>query len=91
VLQKLENAERSIVHAHHTDPFFQAFLDDYYLYCDGNIPLLFTENETNNARLFAGTNAGPYVKDGINNYLLHGQQDASIRLKQGQKSPRIIN
>ncbi|HEY8159104.1 MAG TPA: glucosidase [Methylobacter sp.] len=76
VLQKLENAERSIVHALHTDPLFQEFLDDYYLYCDGKIPLLFTENETNNARLFAGENASPYVKDGINNFLVQGQQDA---------------
>jgi hypothetical protein len=76
VLQKLENAERSIVQAHHTDPFFQDFLDDYYLYCDGNVPLLFTENESNKARLFAETNASPYVKDGINNFLVHGQQDA---------------
>jgi len=60
VLQKLDHAERSIVQTHHTDPLFQAFLDDYYLYCDGKVPLLFTENETNNARLFAGVNAGPY-------------------------------
>jgi hypothetical protein len=76
VLKKLENAECSIVQAHHTDPFFQDFLDDYYLYCDGNVPLLFTENESNKARLFAETNASPYVKDGINNFLVHGQQDA---------------
>jgi hypothetical protein len=76
VLQKLENAERSIVHAHHTDPLFQEYMDDYYFYCDGKVPLLFTENETNNARLFTGENASPYSKDGINNYLVQGQQDA---------------
>ena len=43
----------------------QAPLADYYLYCDGDIPLLFTENETNHARLFGSANASPYVKDGI--------------------------
>ncbi|HUK82221.1 MAG TPA: glucosidase [Verrucomicrobiae bacterium] len=49
----------------------------YYLYCDGDVPLLFTENETNNARLFPQfPNAGPWVKDGINNYLVHGQLGA---------------
>ncbi|MFA6162779.1 MAG: glucosidase [Methylobacter sp.] len=85
VLQKLENAERSIVHAHHTDPLFQEFLDDYYFYCDGNVPLLFTENETNSARLFAGTNASPYVKDGINNYLVQRQQDAVNPAQMGTK------
>ena len=49
----------------------------YYLYCDGDVPLLFTENETNNARLFPQfPNAGPWVKDGINNYLVHRQLGA---------------
>ncbi len=85
ILQKIDNAAGSIVHVHHTDPLFQAFLDDYYLYCDGNVPLLFTENETNNARLFAGANASPYVKDGINNYLVHGQQDAINPAQTGTK------
>ena len=30
-------------------------LGTYYLYSDGDVPLLFTENETNNGRLFPGT------------------------------------
>ncbi|MEZ4866289.1 MAG: hypothetical protein R3C14_33540 [Caldilineaceae bacterium] len=37
--------------------------------------LLFTENETNNQRLFGTPNAGPYVKDGINDAVVHGQWD----------------
>jgi hypothetical protein len=87
----IQNAEASIVHAHHTDPFFQEFLEDYYLYCDSNVPLLFTENETNNAHLFSGTNAGPYVKDGINNYLVQGQQDAVNPAQIGTKgSPHYL-
>ena len=37
--------------------------------------LLFTENETNNERLFKnGINATPYVKDGINNYIISGKE-----------------
>ena len=41
------------------------------------MPLLFTENETNNERLFpAPKTEGPYVKDGINNFVVHGNQDA---------------
>jgi len=47
-----------------------------YLYCEGNVPLLFTENETNNERIFGTPNTSPYVKDGINNYVIHGKQDA---------------
>src|SRR4029450_2021850 len=41
-----------------------------------NAQLLFTENDTNYERLFGTPNASPYVKDGINNYVVHGQQDA---------------
>jgi hypothetical protein len=37
---------------------------------------LFTENETNNARLFGGSNASPYVKDGINDCVVLGKKDA---------------
>src|SRR5262249_28139394 len=47
-----------------------------YLYCEGAPALLFTENETNTKRIFGVANRTPYVKDGINNYLVHGQRDA---------------
>jgi mannosylglycerate hydrolase MGH1-like protein len=42
----------------------------------GEHPLLFTENETNNARLFGGENASPYVKDGIDRYVVGGDTAA---------------
>jgi hypothetical protein len=52
-------------------------LGEYCLWCEGDVPLLFTENETNNVRLFPDhPSAGPYVKDGINNYVVGGQQAA---------------
>ena len=51
-------------------------LGERYLYCDGDAPLLFTENETNTQRIFGVPNRSPYVKDSINNYIVHGQQDA---------------
>ena len=38
--------------------------------------LLFTENETNDQRLYGTDNPSPYVKDGINDYIVHGQQEA---------------
>jgi hypothetical protein len=47
-----------------------------YLYCEGDVPLLFTENETNNERIFGTPNTGPYVKDGMNNYIVHGEKQA---------------
>ena len=76
VLQSVKGAKRSVIHAHHTDPLFQESLTDSYLYCEDTVPLLFTENETNHARLFGAANRSPYVKDGINNYVVQGQKDA---------------
>jgi hypothetical protein len=63
-----------------------ATLGERYWYCEGDVPLLFTENETNNERIFGTTNASPYVKDGINNYVVNGQQDAVNPEKTGTKS-----
>ena len=53
-----------------------ALLGDYFLYCEGRPELLFTENETNNARLFGSANPTAYVKDGINDYVVAGKRDA---------------
>jgi mannosylglycerate hydrolase MGH1-like protein len=49
-------------------------LGERWLYCEGDPELLFTENDTNNERLFGTPNASPYVKDGINNYVVNGAQ-----------------
>jgi hypothetical protein len=52
-------------------------MDEFVFACEGDEPLLFTENETNNERLFPEyPNAGPYVKDGINDWVVQGRQDA---------------
>jgi hypothetical protein len=52
-------------------------LGSYYLYCEGNAPLLFTENSTNHGALHLDyPDVGPYLKDGINNYVVHGNRDA---------------
>ncbi len=47
-----------------------------WLHCEGSPELLFTENETNFRRLFGAGNRTPYVKDGINDYVVNGVKDA---------------
>jgi len=47
-----------------------------WLLCEGEPELLFTENETNARKLFRGENRTSYVKDGINDYVVHGNRDA---------------
>ena len=61
-------------------------LGEFTFYCHGYAPLLFTENETNHERLFPGQkNESPYVKDGINNCVVQGNQGAVNPQKQGTK------
>ena len=75
-LTKIEGTGNSVVHAHINDTLLNQYISDYYFYCDGVAPLLFTENETNHQRLSGTLNASPFVKDGINNAIVHRQQDA---------------
>jgi hypothetical protein len=61
-------------------------LGEFTLLCDGEVPLLFTENETNHERLFPGTmNESPHVKDGINDFVVYGNQHAVNPEKKGTK------
>ena len=57
-----------------------------WLLCEGEPELLFTENETNAQRLFGSPNASPFVKDGINDYVVNGKRDAVNPAKVGTKA-----
>jgi hypothetical protein len=61
-------------------------LGERYLYCEGDAPLLFTENETNNQRIFGTPNLSHFVKDGINNYVVDGNHNAVNPENLGTKS-----
>jgi hypothetical protein len=57
----------------------QQDLGRYVLVCESAAmapALLFTENDTNLARLYNVPNSTPYVKDGINDAVVHGRRDA---------------
>ncbi len=56
-----------------------------WLYCENGSELLFTNNETNHKRLFGINNQSPYVKDGINDYVVQGQPDCVNRDRMGTK------
>jgi hypothetical protein len=54
---------------------------------DGRLPaFLFTENETNAARLFNAPTTGPYVKDAFHEYVIHGRRAAVSPEKTGTKA-----
>ena len=75
-LQRLGKAVKA------TDPILGA----RYLSCEGDVPLLFTENETNTQRIFGVRNRSPHVKDSINNYIVNGQMNAVNPEQHGTKA-----
>jgi hypothetical protein len=61
-------------------------LGEFILSCEGEVPLLFTENSTNYERLFPGQpNVEPFVKDGINDFVVLGRQGTVNPKKTGTK------
>jgi len=78
-LSQLENGQRPVIEIHHPE------LGRRRLCFEGFPELLFTENETNNLRLFAFDNTSPYVKDGINDYIIHDTRGAVNSEKRGTK------
>ncbi len=62
-----------------------AEMEKYTFCCDRDVPLLFTENETNTQRIFGVPNRSPYVKDSIDSYIVHGQKNAVNPDKIGTK------
>ena len=59
---------------------------DYTLLCDTDVELLFTENETNDQRLWGKTNRTPYVKDAFHEYVIDKRKDAINPAKIGTKA-----
>ncbi|MEP7363590.1 MAG: glucosidase, partial [Acidobacteriota bacterium] len=57
-----------------------------YLMCEGKPELLFTENETNTRRLYGYDNGSRFAKDGINDYVVNGAQDAVNPERVGTKA-----
>ena len=73
--------------AHHTDSLFQERWATTTCTATEIAPLLFTENETNHAAPLRGQpNATPYVKDGIHEFVVHGQPTRSIPARTGTKA-----
>ena len=54
---------------------------------DDAVPqLLFTENETNDQRIFGGTNGTKFAKDAFHDYVIHGKKDAINPKEYGTKA-----
>lgn len=61
-------------------------LGNHWLYCDHPTEVVFTENETNTEKLFKVPNTTPYVKDGIDSYIVQKKQNVVNPHKKGTKA-----
>jgi hypothetical protein len=73
------SAQGSVITATHPQ------LGTYYLYAEGHVDLLFSENETNVARLYGAASHG-YYKDAFHEYVVHGNRSAVNPLLRGSKA-----
>ena len=79
-------AKPQITHLDKNTLQLQSGAGTYYCHLQGDTELLFTENETNNERLYQSANSSAYVKDGINDYVVNGNQAAINPKKTGTKT-----
>src|SRR6202012_3278024 len=68
VKPELTQSDATSIRASHEE------LGDYMLQCEGATELLFTENESNNERLWGQHNPTPYVKDAFHRYVISGEK-----------------
>jgi hypothetical protein len=79
VLRKLDG-DRAAIALEHPDAGRRT------LRADGAPALLFTENETNARRLFGVENSSPFVKDGINDFVVNGAEGTVNPIHTGTKA-----
>ena len=79
----LRQSADGAIHASHPK------LGEYTLQCEGAGELLFTENETNNQRLWGQPNPAPYVKDAFHEYVIHRKYHAVNPAKTGTKAAAL--
>jgi hypothetical protein len=65
--------------------------DRYFLYCDGNPELIFTENETNCEKLFNVPNSSPYVKDAFHEYIINRIKESVNPAGEGTKGAAVYS
>ncbi|HEV7199445.1 MAG TPA: glucosidase [Candidatus Limnocylindria bacterium] len=76
----LRQAEPGVIEATHHE------LGTMRLTCEGSPELLFTENESNSARLWGQVNATSYVKDAFHEFVVAGRADAVNPALEGTKA-----
>ncbi len=79
----LRAREGAVIAAEHSE------LGQLELRCEGDPVLLFTENETNNQRLWGSANDSSYVKDAFHEYVVDGREGAVNPARSGTKAAAL--
>jgi hypothetical protein len=79
-LHEARSAPNPVIELNHNRP------GNRWLHCEGSPELLFTENDSNVQKVFGGDNQNPFVKDGINDYIVQGNRDAVNPAHTGTKA-----
>ena len=61
------------------------------LYAKQSSEVLFCDNESNNQRLYHSQNSGKFCKDGINDFIINGNQNSVNSEKKGTKATFVID
>lgn len=77
---KIETANLSLIHLN------EEKRGDYFFECEGAERILFTENETNFEKIYGGENNSPFVKDGIENFVVNDNRSAVNPAQSGTKA-----
>ncbi len=64
-------------------------LPEYHFYAENAEEFIFTENETNNRRLYNSPNAAPHVKDAFHDYIVSDRKDAVNPAHTGTKAAAV--
>jgi hypothetical protein len=81
----IKRLSNTVIEATHTSQ------GKYFLFADDPGGFLFTENETNNERLFGVANASPFVKDAFHRYLIQDEKGAVNPDQEGTKTAVIYH
>ena len=68
---------------------FHSALGPYHLYAEGAPLLIFTENESNQEKLYGLPNPQPYVKDAFHRYIIQKETAAVNPKRQGTKAAAV--
>ncbi len=84
----IELEDKNLVYAQynpHACKKYDKYYSNYWLAFDKADEVIFTENETNNKKLFNSENESRCTKDGFHDYIVNGNKNGVCQCKQGTK------